>query len=107
MEIRCADLAGKVSEMTGIDKKTVLDTYRAYWKCIGRMIGEMDLKGSDFSEDEFNKRKMSVMVTGIGKLCCSYKRYKAINNKIRDGIKEDQTVRHSCGCDSEEISSGL
>lgn len=53
----------------------------SYWKFIRQTIQELPLK-EDLTKDEFNKYRTNFNIPSIGKLSCTYDRYKAIKDKF-------------------------
>ena len=82
----------------GLPREVVKEAYESYWRYIRCTISELPLK-NDLSEEEFNKLRTNFNVPSLGKLSCTYSRYKAIKDrnkyvkKLRDvsNNKESQT----------------
>lgn len=75
------DLFIKVSNELGIPEEVVREAYVSYWKFIRQTIQELPLK-EDLTKDEFNKYRTNFNIPSIGKLSCTYDRYKAIKDKF-------------------------
>jgi hypothetical protein len=58
--------------------------YKSYWKFIRKTIQELPLK-DDLSEEEFAKLKTNFNIVSLGKLSCTYDRYKRV--KLREKYK--------------------
>lgn len=58
--------------------------YKTYWKFIRKTIQELPLK-QDLSEEEFAKLKTNFNIVSLGKLSCTYDRYKRM--KLREKYK--------------------
>lgn len=69
-----------VSSKTGIPEKVVKVAYESYWKFIRTKITELPLK-DNLSEEEFNKLRTNFNIPSIGKLACTYSRYKALKSQ--------------------------
>lgn len=92
------DIIKRVSDKLNIPEEIVKKTYESYWLYIRNSISELPLK-DNLSEEEFNNLRTNFNIPSIGKLSCSYDRYKAIKERykrikrIKDGNynKEDKT----------------
>lgn len=62
--------------------EVVRETYKAYWKYIRSTISELPLK-DDLSEDEFRMLKVNFNIPSLGKIACTYDRYKAIKDRYK------------------------
>lgn len=85
----------RLSRELDIPPEEILKIYKAYWKFIRTKIEELPLK-EELTEDEFNKLKTNFNIPKIGKLHCTYKRYKTLkqlNKKLENGnkYKENKT----------------
>lgn len=76
------DLFKKVSNELGIPEEVVREAYVSYWKYIRQTIQELPLK-EDLTEEEFNKLRTNFNIPSIGKLSCTYDRYKVIKDKFK------------------------
>ena len=76
------DIYNRVSKELGITPQEVKDTYESYWLFIRESIKSLPLK-NDLSEEEFKKLKTNFNIPSIGKLSCTYDRYKAIKSKFK------------------------
>ena len=68
------DVVTKVAESTGLSKKIVDRTYRAFWKAIRQHIVALPLK-EDLTDEEFLQLKPNVNIPSIGKLNVTIDRY--------------------------------
>lgn len=92
------DIIKRVSDKLNIPEEIVKKTYESYWLYIRNSISELPLK-DNLSEEEFNNLRTNFNIPSIGKLSCSYDRYKAIKERYKhikrtkDGNynKEDKT----------------
>ena len=71
----------RVADSTGLSKRIVDRTYRAYWKAVREYIKSRPLK-SDLTEEEFLKVRPNVNIPSIGKLYVTYERYKYLREKF-------------------------
>ena len=69
------NLYKKVAEEMNIPVEVVEFAYKSYWKFIKDTIQELPLK-EDLSEEEFAKLKTNFNIVSLGKLSCTYDRYK-------------------------------
>ena len=87
------DIINKVSENTGIPPETVDRIYKTYWNEIRNYIENLTLK-EDITEEEFSNLRTNINIPSLGKLTCTYGRYKAVRDrfkrikKLRDDNKE-------------------
>ena len=78
----------KVAEEMNIPVEVVEFAYKSYWKFIRKTIQELPLK-DDLSEEEFAKLKTNFNIVSLGKLSCTYDRYKRM--KLREKYKNGNT----------------
>lgn len=85
------EIIGKVAQDTGLSKKLVDRTYRAYWKAIREHITSLPLK-EDLTEEEFLKLQPNVNIPSIGKLHVTLDRYKRMKkmHHIFQELKENK-----------------
>lgn len=91
------DAVDHVANKLELPREVVKEAYESYWKYIRCTISELPLK-DDLSEEEFSRLRVNFNIPSIGKLSCTYPRYKAIKdrykyiNKIKNGYnnKEDK-----------------
>lgn len=90
------EIISEVSIKTGIPKRTVDRTYKAYWKAIRAHITALPLK-EDLTEEEFNQLQPNVNIPSIGKLHVTLDRYKKMKKmqQIRTKQKEENNVTHN------------
>jgi hypothetical protein len=69
------NLYKKVAEEMNIPVEVVEFAYKSYWKFIKDTIQELPLK-EDLSEEEFAKLRTNFNIVSLGKLTCTYDRYK-------------------------------
>jgi hypothetical protein len=80
------NLYKQVAEEMNIPVEVVELAYKSYWKFIRKTIQELPLK-EDLSEEEFAKLKTNFNIVSLGKLSCTYDRYKRI--KLREKYKNE------------------
>jgi hypothetical protein len=76
------EIINKVSGDMGISPDIVDKAYKAFWKYIRDTIQDIPLK-DDMSEEEFIMLKPNFNIPSLGKLTCTYKRYKGIKEKFK------------------------
>ena len=84
------DAINHVANKLELPREVVKEAYESYWKYIRCTISELPLK-DDLSEEEFNKLRTNFNIPSIGKLSCTYSRYKAIKHRYKyiNKIKND------------------
>lgn len=84
------DAINHVANKLELPREVVKEAYESYWKYIRCTISELPLK-DDLSEEEFNKLRTNFNIPSIGKLSCTYSRYKAIKDRYKyiNKIKND------------------
>lgn len=84
------DVIDHVANKLELPREVVKEAYESYWKYIRCTISELPLK-DDLSEEEFNKLRTNFNVPSLGKLSCTYPRYKAIKDRYKyiNKIKND------------------
>lgn len=83
----------RLSRELDIPPEEILKIYKAYWKFIRTKIEELPLK-EELTENEFNKLKTNFNIPKIGKLHCTYQRYKSIKS-IKRKIEDDNKHKKS------------
>lgn len=76
------EIINKVSGDMEISPDIVDKAYKAFWKYIRDTIQDMPLK-DDISEEEFIMLKPNFNIPSLGKLTCTYKKYKGIKEKFK------------------------
>ena len=76
----------QVAEEMNIPVEVVELAYKSYWKFIRKTIQELPLK-EDLSEEEFAKLKTNFNIVSLGKLSCTYDRYRRV--KLREKYKNE------------------
>lgn len=75
------EILSKVSEETGIPVGVVDRTYKSYWLFIRDIIGKLPLKEA-MNEEDFNKLRTNFNIPSLGKLTCTYSRYKGVKKRF-------------------------
>lgn len=92
----------KVAEELGLSEDMVKHTYMAYWKFIRHAIQQLPLK-TEMSENEFGNLRTCFNIPSLGKLYCTFDRYKRVNARFHniknfiknyDKDKQDKTNVH-------------
>lgn len=73
-----------------IPRKEILEAYKAYWKFIRSTIEKLPLK-EDLDEIEFGRLRTNFNISKLGKLHCTYQRYKTLNIKIKGNDKHKES----------------
>ena len=76
------EIINKVSGDMKISPDIVDKAYKAFWKYIRDTIQDIPLK-DDMSEEEFIMLKPNFNIPSLGKLTCTYKKYKGIKEKFK------------------------
>lgn len=72
-----------VARNINLPEEVVDSTYKAYWKYIKNYIQNLPLK-EDLSEEEFNNLRTSFNIPSLGKLSCTYTKYKSIKQRYNN-----------------------
>lgn len=72
----------EVSKELDLPQEVVKKAYESFWGFIKNHIKELPLK-EDLSEEEFNQLRCNFNIPSIGKLACTYERFKAIKEKFK------------------------
>lgn len=76
------EIIQKVSEETNLPIDIIDKTYKSFWEFIRSSIQELDLK-KELSEEEFLKLRTNFNIPSLGKLTCTYDRYKGVKKKFK------------------------
>jgi hypothetical protein len=76
------EILNKLSGDIGISPDIIDKAYKAYWRYIRDSIQELPLK-EDMSEEEFLILKPNFNIPSLGKLTCTYQKYKCIKEKFK------------------------
>ena len=80
--MRYQEILDYIANKLELPKEVVKEVYESYWKFIRKTITELPFK-EDISEEEFNKLRTNFNIPSIGKLSCTYPRYKAIKDRYK------------------------
>lgn len=72
----------KVSSNTGIPVEMVDKIYKSFWLYIRSSIQELPLK-ENLTENEFLSLKPNFNIPSLGKLTCTYERYKGVKSRFK------------------------
>lgn len=75
------EIIQKVSEDTGVSIDTVDKAYKAFWLYIRNSVQELPLK-KELTEAEFLSLKPNFNIPSLGKLTCTYTRYKGVKDRF-------------------------
>lgn len=88
--MRYNNIVDKVSKDLQLPYNIIDKTYKAFWLYIRNTIQELPLK-EDLNEAEFSMLKPNFNIPSLGKLTCTYDRYKNIKNRF-NCIKKHEEV---------------
>lgn len=77
------EIIQKVSTDNNIPVDIVDKTYKSFWSFIRNSIQELPLK-ERLSESEFLQLRPNFNIPSLGKLSCTYHRYKAVKEKFNN-----------------------
>lgn len=87
-----SDILKQVASELNLPLEVVKLAYESQWKFIRESIKALPLK-QDLSEEEFNKLRTNFNVPSLGKLACTYKRYRGVKKQFKV-FKELQNVQN-------------
>lgn len=76
------EIVQKVSGDTGIPPDIVDKAYKAFWLYIRNSVQELPLK-EDITETEFLSLRPNFNIPSLGKLTCTYSRYRGVKDKFQ------------------------
>lgn len=76
------EVISRVSVDTGISTDIVDKAYKAFWLYIKDSIQNLPLK-EDMEEERFNNLKTNFNVPSLGKITCTYQRYKGVKERFK------------------------
>lgn len=91
MTLTYSDIIKSVAEELQLPEREVDRIYRAYWRFIKDSIASLPLK-DDLTEEEFNALHTNFNIPSIGKLHCTYDRYRRVKKRF-EYIKQLQNGR--------------
>ena len=82
----------RLSKELNLPTEVIVKAYKAYWKFIHTTISSLPLK-EDLDEEAFSKLKTNFNIPNLGKLSCTYPRYKIVKelNKRREDAKHKES----------------
>lgn len=90
-----SEIIDKISLDTGIKPEIIDKVYKAYWLYIRNSVQELPLK-EDISEAEFLNLRTNFNIPSLGKLICTYDRYRGMKKRfqhIRNIRKRDEEAK--------------
>lgn len=75
------EIIAKVADNMGLSSEFVDKVYKLFWFTIKNNIKELPLK-DELTEEEFNRLTTSYNIPSIGKLYCTYDKYKSVKRKF-------------------------
>lgn len=87
------EIIRQVSEDTGLPRKLVDSTYKAYWRTIRQYVSSLPLK-DNLTDSEFSSLRPNVNIPSIGKLCVTPDRYKAMKLTYKTYLKRKEDASH-------------
>jgi hypothetical protein len=76
-------IINKVAKELNLDPTLIRKVYKNYWLCIREHIKPLPLK-EDLSEEEFNSLITNFNIPSLGKLHCTYDKYKNIKKSYNN-----------------------
>ena len=70
----------KLAEELHLPPEVISRTYKAYWLFIRETIQGLPLK-ENLEEEEFNRLRTNFNICNLGKLSCTYYRYKGVKKR--------------------------
>lgn len=72
----------RLSRELNLSPDTISKAYKAYWMFIKHTIEELPLK-NNMDEETFSRFKPNFNIPNLGKLCCTYDRYKGVKKRLK------------------------
>lgn len=76
------DIINKVAISNNIPVEIVDKAYKSFWLYIRNSVQKLPLK-DDLTEQEFLLLKPNFNIPSLGKLTCTYKRYKGVKERFK------------------------
>lgn len=73
----------EVADSLGYDERIVKEVFYYTFDFIKNKIEELELKDTNYTEDEFRKLRTSFNLPRLGKLGCTYKNYTKLVNSYK------------------------
>lgn len=81
----------RLSKELNLPKKVIERVYNSYWKFIKTTIEALPLK-EDITEEEFKALKTNFNIPYLGKLYCTYDKWKSLKEVYK--IKSKENAKH-------------
>lgn len=78
----------QLSKELNLPKEVIFKVYKLYWQTIRDHIQNLPLK-SDLTEEEFEQLRTNFNLPSLGKLVCTYDRYKNVKS-TQNYLKYDE-----------------
>ena len=75
------EIIAKVADDMSLGSEFVDKVYKLFWFTIKEKIKELPLK-EELTEEEFNRLTTNYNIPSLGKLSCTYDRYKSVKRKF-------------------------
>lgn len=72
----------KIADQLDIDEEVVKAAYLSFWEFVRSSVVQLSLK-EELTEEEYKKLRTNFNVPSLGKLTCSYQRYKNVKLKYK------------------------
>lgn len=82
----------RLSQELNLPIDVIIKVYKAYWLYIRKTIESLPLK-EDLKEEDFSKLRVNYNIPNLGKLTCTYDRYKRLKNK-NNLLKEKKDAKY-------------
>lgn len=76
------EIISKVSGDINLSPDIVDKTYKAYWLFIRNSIENLPLK-EELNEEEFSNLRTNFNIPSLGKMVCTYKKYKGTKDRYK------------------------
>lgn len=76
-----SEIIDKVADELNLPSELVNKTYKAYWTSVRNIIQSLPLK-DNLSEQQFQELKTGFNIPCLGKLHCTYERYKGVKKRF-------------------------
>lgn len=77
-----SEILERVSQDTGIEPEIIDRGYKAYWLYVRNSVQDLPLK-EDISEAEFLSLRPNFNIPSLGKLTCTFDRYRGVKEKFQ------------------------
>lgn len=76
------DSIKKTATALNLPEEFVDKVYRSFWIFVRASIKELNLK-RELTEEEFNSLRTNFNIPSLGKLCCTYKDYCSVKQRLK------------------------